>query len=156
MEWVAEHPDEARYTDSAAIARLDRGLRFQVEGADGASLMTDMPESVGGTDAAPSPGWILRAAIASCEGTLIAMRAATEGIELAELEVTVDSDSDDRGILGLDDTVPPGPIGVRVRVRVVAEGPVDDLRPIVEWAHSHCPVTDAVAREVPVTLEIES
>ncbi len=58
---------------------------------------------------APSPGWLLRAAEASCVATLITMRAAMLGIDLDTLEVTVDSVSDDRGLLGVDDTVPAGP-----------------------------------------------
>jgi uncharacterized OsmC-like protein len=156
MEYLSSHTDEARYTDSPATARLTTGLRVDVEGLDGASLMTDMPESVGGDDLAPSPGWIMRAAMASCEVTLIAMRAAVEGVSLTGLEVTVDSESDDRGILGLDDSIPAGPFSVRVRVSATAEGAsAEQLRSIIEWAHEHCPVTDAVARAIPLTLEIE-
>ena len=73
----------------------------RVEGPDGHSTATDMPRSVGGANGAPSPGWLFRAALASCEGTLIAMRAAQAGIDLSLLEEVVDSESDDRGILGM-------------------------------------------------------
>ena len=44
-------------------------------------------------------GWLLRAATASCLATLIAMEAALDGVELSSLEVTVDSQSDDLGIV---------------------------------------------------------
>jgi hypothetical protein len=44
------------------------------------------------------------------------MRAAVDGIELSRLEVVVDSESDDRGILGIDEAVPAGPLQMRVRV----------------------------------------
>ena len=53
---------------------------------------------------------------------MIAMRAAEFTITLHRLEVTVGSPSDDRGVLGLDDTVPPGPLSTRVRVRIEPEG----------------------------------
>jgi uncharacterized OsmC-like protein len=156
MEYVSTHTEEARYTDSPASARLTTHLRVDVDGPGGASLMTDMPESVGGDDAAPSPGWIMRAAMASCEVTLIAMRAAVEGVSLSELEVIVDSESDDRGILGLDDSIPAGPLSARVRVSASAEGTSpEQLRSIIEWAHEHCPVIDTVARAIPITLEIK-
>jgi uncharacterized OsmC-like protein len=56
-----------------------------------------MVPSVGGTATAPSPGWLLRPAEASCVVTLIAMRAAMSRIALDTLEVTGDSESDDRG-----------------------------------------------------------
>jgi uncharacterized OsmC-like protein len=82
-----------------------------------------MPTGVGGGSSAPSPGWLARAALASCDATVIAMRAAELGIPLQGLEVTVDSESDDRGLLGMDDAVPAGPLSSRILVRIVAEGP---------------------------------
>ena len=57
---------------------------------------------VGGGGPAPSPGWLLRAANASCIATLIAMRAAELGARLDGLEVVVDSESDDAGLLDID------------------------------------------------------
>jgi len=159
-DYLTKHPAESRYTDSAATARLadSDGLKVQVSGTDGAQTTTDMPIAVGGTNSAPSPGWYLRAAEASCVATLIAMRAAHEGVAFKGLEVTVDSDSDDFGILGLREGVPAGPLRTRVRVKV-SEMHVDDRddlvwETIVHWAVEHCPVTDAVRRAVPLTVEI--
>lgn len=155
IDYLSAHPEEVRYTDSPATAVID-GLSSTVKGANGESLVTDMPEGVGGGDSAPSPGWLLRAAIASCDATLIAMRAAQEGIELSTLEVTVDSESDDRGILGMDESVPAGPLSVRVHVRIAAEGvSSDELRSVVAWADRHCPVSDAVQRAVPASVEVQ-
>jgi uncharacterized OsmC-like protein len=163
IEYLTKNPEEARYTDSEATARLvDRdGLQVEVSGPDGARISTDMPTSVGGTNTAQSPGWYLRAAEASCVATLIAMRAAQEGIALEKLEVSVDSESDDRGILGIrdgDGEVPAGPLRTSVRVRV-REAIVDDeddaiWDTIVHWALDHCPVTDAVRRASPITVEV--
>lgn len=155
INYLSAHPDEVRYTDSPATAVID-GLRSMVEGANGESLVTDMPKSVGGGDSAPSPGWLLRAAIASCDATLIAMRAAQEEIELSTLEVTVDSESDDRGILGMDESVPAGPLSARIRVKIAAEGvSAEKLHELVEWADRHCPVSDAVQRAVPTTVDVQ-
>ena len=55
--YVTDHPAEAAYTDSAATAVLTEGLAVRVSGAGGESITTDMPRSVGGGNAAPSPGW---------------------------------------------------------------------------------------------------
>ncbi len=154
--YLTEHPDEARYTDGEATARLEEGLRFRVENPDGAAVTTDMPPSVGGGGRAPSAGWLFRAALASCVGTVTAMRAAQEGVALDTLEVTVDSESDDRGILGLDPSVPAGPLSIRVRVRVTAPGEDPErLRAIAAWGSDHCPVCDTAKRAVPVSLEVE-
>jgi uncharacterized OsmC-like protein len=159
VEYLNANPAEARYTDSPAIARLSdpAGLRVEVEGPDGARLTTDMPVSVGGTNASASPGWYLRAAEASCVATLIAMRAATLAIRLAEIEVTVDSESDDRGILGADASVPGGPLSVRVVARLLgAQADEGTLRDLVDWAVEHCPVTDAVRRAIPMTVSLQT
>src|SRR5207302_2284124 len=67
--YVSQHPEEARYTDSTATAILNEGLAVTISGPDGATIQTDMPQSVGGNGAAPSPGWLLRAAQASCVAT---------------------------------------------------------------------------------------
>lgn len=155
--YLTEHPDEARYTDSIAIARLSAGLRCTVTGPHPESIETDMPSSVGGGGAAPSPGWLFRAAAASCTATLIAMRAAQLGIDLSELEVSVDSQSDDRGLLGMDDGIPAGPLSLHVRVRLASTGAQPEgLRELAAWGETHCPVCDAAGRAVPISLEVET
>jgi uncharacterized OsmC-like protein len=161
IDYLATHRDEARYTDSPATARLSDGggLKVHVEGPNGAQIDTDMPTSVGGTNTTASPGWYLRAAEASCVATMIAMRAAHLGITLTHLEVTVKSESDDWGILGVGDAkgekVDAGPQSTSVKVTLAAEAGTD-IEALVSWAVDHCPVTDAVRRAVPMTIEVAS
>jgi uncharacterized OsmC-like protein len=154
-DYLAEHPAEARYTDSVATATIVNGLRCVVRGPNGELLETDMPRGVGGGAAAPGPGWLLRAATASCVASLAAMRAAELAVALSSVEVEVDSESDDRGILGMDESVPAGPLSGRVAVRVTAPG-VDPstLEEIARWGVKHCPVCDALERVVPITTEV--
>ena len=152
--YLREHPDAAAGTDAAATAVLEEGLRFRVEGPKG-HVTSDMSESVGGGATAPTPAWLQRAALASCDATLVAMEAARDGIELTDLTVTVDSDSDFRGILGVDDGIHPGPLAVRVRIQVAAANATEDqLREIVQRAESRSPVRDALERGVSMTTEI--
>lgn len=155
--FLSEHPDEARYTDSFARASLGESLRVEVEGPDGEHLVTDMPGGVGGGGEEPSPGWLFRAAIASCVASTIGMEAAREGVALSRLEVEVDGESDDRGILGMDSTVPAGPLSVEIRIRAAAEDAAGErLREILERGALRCPVCDATKRAVDVSLEIET
>jgi uncharacterized OsmC-like protein len=153
--YLTAHPEEARYRDSAARAHLSSGLVVDVTGPTGESLRTDMPTGIGGTATAPSPGWFLRAAEASCVAALVAIRAASLGVELESVDVEVDSESDDRGILGLEDDVPAGALAVKVVVSIEApdanRGTVDA---IASWALDHCPVMDTVRRGVPIELEV--
>jgi uncharacterized OsmC-like protein len=114
-----------------------------------------MSKSVGGTASAPSPGWLLRAALAACDATLVAMEAARDGIELTDLAVSVESESDFRGVLGVDASVRPGPQSMRIAYRLAASNATDDqLRAIVERAESHSPVRDALKREIAMTTDI--
>lgn len=115
-----------------------------------------MATGVGGDASAPSPGWLLRAALAGCDAVLIAMQCAEEGLRLSRLETEVASESDDRGLLGLDD-VPAGPLSVHTTVRIAAEGtPPSELRALVERALRRSPVADAVHRAIPVTVAVEA
>ena len=154
-EWLREHPDEARYTDSVATARVESGLRVIVTGPDGESIATDMPSAVGGATSAVSPGWLYRASLAACVLSLATMRAAQLGVTAFRCEVDVDSESDDRGILGIDPAIPAGPMSIRIRFQMSAER-VDreDLDAIARWAADHCPVAEAAGRAVPVHMEV--
>jgi uncharacterized OsmC-like protein len=153
--YLTEHPDEARYRDSHARARLGGGLRVSVDGPGGEALKTDMPKGIGGGALAPSPGWYFRAAAAACVASLIGIRAAELGLALPpkSVEVVVDSESDDRGILGLDPAIPAGALSMKVVVRL--DAPKIDpsaLEALARWAVDHCPVTDTARRTVPLEL----
>ena len=156
VNYLSEHPDEARYTDSFARATLGEALRAEVTGSEGLRLVTDMPAGIGGQGEEPSPGWLYRAALASCVASTIGMEAARQSVALHSLEVEVDSESDDRGILGMDAAVPAGPLSMRLRVRATGgRGAEERLRAILERGAAQCPVYDATRRAVDVSLEIE-
>lgn len=159
VERLASHfvvnPQDALTHDKAAVATVASGLRCKAVGPKGETLVTDMPAGIGGGNSAPTPGWFLRAALANCDATMIALRAAQLGIELSSLEVIVDSESDTRGMLDGAGDVPAGPLGMRIRVRIGAAGvPAQQLQELVHWAEMHSPVGDALRRAVPVTAEI--
>ena len=152
--YLGEHPEAATATDSAATAVREDGLRFRIEGP-WSPLTSDMSKSVGGNASAPSPGWLLRAALAACDAALVAMEAARDGIELTDLQVSIESASDFRGVLGVDPSVHPGPLSMRVQYRLAATNASDEqLRSLVQRAESHSPVRDALTRNVPMTTEI--
>jgi uncharacterized OsmC-like protein len=151
---LAAKSDAGPTPDRPAVAVIEDGLRCRTEGADGWTVVTDMPAAVGGAGAAPTPGWLIRAALASCAATTIAMRAAELDLPLTRLEVTAESATDMRGILGVGDGVDPGPVSARLRVRLAAAADEQRLEELVQWADSHSPVGDCVRRAVPVELEI--
>ena len=150
-----DDPASAVMDDFPAAAVLKGGLATVVEGPAGQRVSTDMPEMFGGGAAAPTPGWFLRAGVASCAVSVIAMRAAELGVALRRLEVRVASRTDERGSLGLDDSVPPGPFEMRLEVRVAADGVADaELAEIARWAVAHSPMVDVVNRAAPVEVDV--
>src|ERR1041385_111171 len=137
---LASNPDAGPRSDRPTVAVLEDGLSCRIEGGDGWAVVTDMPAAIGGGGAAPSPAWLIRAALASCATTAIAMRAAELEIQLTKLEVTAESETDMRGLLAVGNGVDPGPATVRLRVELAADG-VDEQRldELVRWADSHSP-----------------
>jgi len=77
IDYLSQHRDEARYTDTWAKATLEEGLHFRVVDGNSNTVFSDMPTSVGGGGAAPSPAWLMRAGLACCAATLIAILAGT-------------------------------------------------------------------------------
>jgi uncharacterized OsmC-like protein len=154
--FIAEQPEKARSKNAPATARLLDGLRCEVTGPKGETVHTDMPPAMGGAASAPNPGWFLRAAMASCTATAIAMRAAKLGVDLTTLEVTVESTSDNRGILGLDDKVSAGLSSIATRVRIGARNvPPDRLRDLAQWGDEHSPVACTARSSPGYALEVE-
>ena len=152
---IAADLSKARARNVPATARLTDGLKCEVTGAQGQRVSTDMPRALGGEASAPNPGWMLRCAWASCTATVIAMRAARLGVALDVLEVTVDSDSDLRGILGLDEKVGAGQNAVRTSVKIRGNADARTLREIAEWGEAHSPVGCTVQNTPHCSLEIE-
>jgi uncharacterized OsmC-like protein len=156
VKYYTENPGDAISEDSVATAVVESGLRCKATGPNGWELFSDMAKGIGGTATAPSSGWLMRAALANCDATMIALRAAELGIELTTLEVSVGSLSDNRGLLQIDDSIHAGPLNVWVNVKIGAKDvPGNKLHEIVEWVEKHSPVGDAISRAVPCEIKVE-
>lgn len=153
---LSEQPQKGRSKNPPATATLETGLRFRVTGPKGETTVTDMPPSLGGKGTAPNPGWFLRASLASCNATMIAMRAAQLGITLETLEVTVLSEADVRGLLGTDEKVSAGLLDLRTHVKIGAVGASPEhIRQIVSWAEAHSPIGCTVRDAQTTAVEVE-
>lgn len=140
-----ERPSAAK-KNVPATATMRDGLKCEISGPEDHKVATDMPKAVGGSDFGPSPGWLLRAALASCTATAISMRAAIRGIELRELQVTVHAETDVRGAVGIEG-VSLALSDIRISIKLGAQDvPETTLREIVEWGASQSTVS-ATLRE---------
>lgn len=155
IAYLKENPDDAISTSPPVTAVMEGGLKCRATGDRGQTVVTDMPQAVGGNGSAPSPDWLSRAALATSDATRIALHAAELGIELDTLEVTTDSVDDGRGLFGLDKSVRAGSLSIRTRVKIGAAGISEKvLWEIVDYAVTHSPVADGCRRETPSTLEV--
>ncbi|WP_341903630.1 OsmC family protein [Polaromonas sp. YR568] len=154
-EAFAQKPGLALQNDAPAKAVFVGGLATQVAGPAGHTVGTDMPVTLGGAGACPGPGWLMRAGLASCTATVIAMRAERLGIRLTRLAVTANSRSDARGLLGVDPLVAAGPLEVNLDIDIAADGQTpESLAELVAWADAHSPVTNALRRAIDVQSQV--
>jgi uncharacterized OsmC-like protein len=151
----AAAPEKAYNKNAPITIRLVEGLQCRIELPNGKEFATDMPPPMGGKATGPNPGLLLRMGLGSCLATVIAMRAAKLGIELQTLEVAVESESDSRGLLGLDG-VSAAMSALRTKVKIGSRGAsAEKLREIVEWADAHSPVGCTVRNPPRISVDTE-
>jgi len=155
MAAIAADATKAKAKNVPATARITDGLKCEITGPNSERLETDMPPAMGGAASGPNPAWLLRSALASCTATVIAMRAATLGIKLEALEVTVESESDARGILGMDASISAGLGAIRTRVKIRGAASPESLRALVAWAEAHSPVGCTLKDTPTCLLDVE-
>lgn len=149
-----EKPAAAKKANATATAVWRDGLVCEITGPAGEKAVTDMPEPMGGAGTSSNPGWLLRAGMASCTATVIAMRAAMQGIALRTLEVNVQSESDARGLVGIPE-VPTALGSMRMAITLGADG-VDEatLRELAAWGETNSPVSCTLRDHPSVAVEI--
>jgi uncharacterized OsmC-like protein len=157
---LRRRPDMGLHDDSPAVARWRGSTRIVTRHDNGIEVVTDMPGELGGTGDQVTAGWLLRAGLAACTATRIAMGAAAAGIELTKLELRASSRSDTRGLLGMTESdgtpIGAGPQDMQLHVTIAADGvPAEQLRALVEESHRCSPVPCAIQEETPVGLHIE-
>jgi uncharacterized OsmC-like protein len=154
-------PKTGLHADAPATARWNGGTRVTTRHENGTEFATDLPPEVGGEGTATTPGWLLRAGLASCVTTRIAMAAAVAGIQLSLLEIVATSRSDARGLLGMRDPygerVPAGPDELQLHVKIASTDATsaERLRSLVEQCNACSPVSCAVQERHPIELRIE-
>lgn len=124
-------PETALDTVSG-VARIGDGLSCRFT-QDDAVLTLDMPETLGGDETGPTPGYFGRAAITGCLAVGIKMAANREGLELRAVDVRIDMDFDNRCLVGIPDT-PADPIDTRITVSISSDEPSDKVRALVDAA----------------------
>ena len=127
--------------------RIRHGLVCEVEEGPW-RLTADMPEKVGGSGTAPTPGVFGRAAFGSCLAVCYMMHAAKLGVPITSLEIEVQADYDNAGLFGLG-TSPPGYSEVRYTVTIESPAPESDITRVLDEGDAHSPYLDIFRRDLP-------
>jgi uncharacterized OsmC-like protein len=148
QQLLREHPSAAKKASPPVTAIWCDGLQCEMSHREGHKVVTDMASTLGGDGTGPSPGWLLRASLAACTATAIAMRAAMANIELRKLQVSVHGEVDTRAAIGIDG-VSLAMTGMRMSIMVGANNaPESHLREIAEWGATQSTVSSTL-RERP-------
>ena len=115
----------------------------------------DHPAVLVGNDNGPTPVEFVLHALAACLTAGLANIAAARGVNLTEVESTVEGDIDLLGILGLSDQVRNGYQQIAVRFKVRGDDP-EKLRQVVEQSRQRSAVFDVVTNGVPVSIEVDA
>jgi uncharacterized OsmC-like protein len=115
----------------------------------------DHPAVLVGADNGPTPVEFVLHALAACLTAGIANIAAARGVNLTEVESTVEGDIDLLGILGLSDEVRNGYQQIRVSFKLRGDDPAM-LRKVVDQSRRRSAVYDIVTNGVPVAIEVDA
>jgi len=124
--------------------RITNGLSCEIQEGDW-KLKADMPASVGGNNAGPTPGVYGRAAFGSCLAIGYMMKAASMNIPIHSLEVEVHADYDDGAMFGTSDNKP-GYLQVKYVVTVESDAPEQSIIAMLDDADQHSPYLDVFSR----------
>ncbi|MEM6323187.1 MAG: OsmC family protein [Pseudomonadota bacterium] len=126
-----KRPNHAQVTNTGTATVKDGLVCAFSDGTHATSV--DMPEAIGGTGTAPSPGYFGRAAICSCIAIGVKMTAARDGLALNGVSVSIEQDFDNRGVLGM-----PGanaaPLKTRIEIAVNSPAPSQSVIDLVDRA----------------------
>jgi TusA-related sulfurtransferase/uncharacterized OsmC-like protein len=119
------------------------------------SFNVGQPASFDTQDPAPSAVEYLLAAIGGCLAVGLQWRASQRGIEVRNLEVSLQAQADNILVfLGLEDEGHPGLKQVEGRLYIDADADDDVLQELWQETLRRSPVTQSFLREVPVQLEL--
>lgn len=118
-------------------------------------LHADEPAILLGKDTAANPAEHLLHALAACLTTSMVYHAAARGIQIEEVESSLEGDIDLHGFLELDKNVRQGFQGIRVNFRIKADASDEQLQAIAQLGPRFSPVFDSVSKGSPISVTAE-
>jgi uncharacterized OsmC-like protein len=116
------------------------------------SATSDEPVALMGADTGISPAEYILTGLAGCYTVTLASLAASRGITLDEVRLSLGFDIDLSGFLGIDSTVRKGAQGITVDVEIDSpDATRDQLDALIASLEATSPIRDTIANPVKVT-----
>lgn len=147
----ARRPDQAQVMH-CGIAEIRNGLTCTYE-QDGHRVTIDMPTAIGGDNQGPSPGYFGRAAICGCLAIGIKMMATREDLRIDKVQVELEQNWDNRGVLAVDGASPT-PLATRITIAISSPEQRDRVNDLIVRALTRDPWFLAFRDAQPVTMKV--
>lgn len=127
-----EQPRRGQKTGKVKVTSSN-GLACDIKSGNW-KFKADMPESVGGTASAPTPGTYEAAALGSCLVIMIKIWSAKLDVPIKNIEIEVEFDSDSRVLYAVGN-VPARWKAIRYNIKIESRSPEKEIHKVLDLAH---------------------
>ncbi len=115
------------------------GLSCDVQHED-RTLRVDLPRAEGGGATGPHPGQLLRASVGACLVMACTQWAKRLDVAIDDVQLDIACSYDERGQLGIDDSVPVGWQRIELDLAITSTAPAADIERVVDTARRLSPM----------------
>jgi uncharacterized OsmC-like protein len=101
-----------------------------------------------------SPADVILVALGTCQEIMYAALASAMDIQLDACKVEVTADLDLKGLMGMDDDVPPGLLAMDYYVHLKSPAPDEELKKLIDMVERQCPLLDTLTRGIEVNGKV--
>ncbi len=130
------------------------GMRIDVQARDH-MLIVDQPDGMGGKDEGPNPLEYQLVALGGCMGTIAAIIAKQERIDLRGFSAAVEGDLDTDFLMGKTTEGQAGFTEIRVAVEIDADMTAEEKQAFLHRVDARCPISDNLMNGSKVVFEVK-
>lgn len=150
---VTLRPAKGQYTHkNSAVIESGTQCRVREKHVD---MIVDVPPSIGGGGAGPTPGTLVRSALSSCIAIGVKLWAARADIHIDYVEVQLEADVDSRGEMGVDDDIAPGFRHTRLTISVRTNAPREDVEDLIARSLKYSALYDIYSNPQKIDMNLE-
>lgn len=136
-------------------AESENPTKTVVKTQGGFEITIDEPEKLGGTNAGPNPVEYILAALSGCLNVVGHLVAKEMGFVLKDMSLELSGKLDPAKFMGKSETKRAGYQEIEVKIDVESDADEDTLAEWLAVVESRCPVSDNLANETPVKINLK-